>query len=168
MLIVKGFAMNLSTRIIIMITGSLIILAALLGFATKHFMEDNVDFFAKVYHENMIDVRKEELKSEMQIVHTIVKTIYEDQKSLGQSDEQIIETIKKKLINVRFFNDNSGYIFIYDSEGNCILLPTNTSLHGTNMIKVEDSDGKFFLQELIETAKKGRLCYLSFPKSQRW
>jgi hypothetical protein len=87
MLIVKGFAMNLSTRIIIMITGSLIILAALLGFATKHFMEDNVDFFAKVYHENMIDVRKEELKSEMQIVHTIVKTIYEDQKSLGQSDE---------------------------------------------------------------------------------
>lgn len=127
----------------------------MLGFATKYFMDENVNYFAKIYHENMVKVRKSELKSEMRIIHTIVKSIYEDQKALGKDDTQIIEAIKKKLINVRFFDDDSGYVFIYNSDGNCILLPTNTSLHGKNLISIKDSDGKFFLQDLISAAKKG-------------
>jgi methyl-accepting chemotaxis protein len=148
-----------------MITGSLVALAILLGFTTKYFMDENVDFFAKVYHENMVNVRKSELKSEMRIMHTIINSIYEDQKALGKNDVQIVEAIKKTLMDVRFFDDDSGYIFIYDYDGNNILLPTNTSLQGKNLSGLKDSNGVFFVKELINAAKEGgAYVTYNFPK----
>ena len=159
--------MNLSTRIIFMIIGALVTLALLLGFTTKYFMDENVDFFAKVYHENMLNVRKSELKSEMRIMHTIINSIYEDQKALGKNDAQITEVIKKTLMDVRFFDDNSGYIFIYDYDGNNILLPTNTSLQGKNLSGLKDSNGIFIVKELINAAKEGgAYVTYNFPKAK--
>lgn len=150
-----------------MIIGSLLVLTLLLGLATRHFMNESVTFFTQNYHTNMVQARKDELKSEMRIMHTVALKVYEEGKALGKSDAEIQASIFHKLQDVRFFEDDSGYIFIYQPDGTCLLLPTNPSLHGKNLIEIKDSNGKFFLKELIAAAQKGGdYVIYEFPKTK--
>ncbi|OPY75718.1 MAG: Cache domain protein [Syntrophorhabdus sp. PtaU1.Bin058] len=60
------------------------------------------------------------------------------------------------------FNDPKGqfvqgelYIIAYDFEGKVLANATSTKLIGKNIINMKDPDGKPFMKELLETAKKG-------------
>ena len=101
----------------------------------------------------------------MEIMLQTATSIHKAQKEKGVSDEKIKEAILDKFDELRFFNDKSGYIFVYQHDGTNVLLPTNKSLKGKNMIDLKDSNGKFFLKELIETARKGGgVVKYEFPK----
>jgi len=133
----------------------------------KYVMNKNVDFFTQKYHQNMVEARKGELKSELTIVLKVMQKIYELEKSEGKSDSEIQKTIFNTLRDVRFFDDGSGYIFIYDFEGNCVMLPTNTALEGQNLIHLKDSNDVPFLKKLIEAAQKnGDFVTYNFPKTK--
>jgi len=60
-----------------LIVGSLFTVALLLGFDTRYVMNKNVDFFTQKYHQNMVEARKGELKSELTIVLKVMQKIYE-------------------------------------------------------------------------------------------
>lgn len=45
------------------------------------------------------------------------------------------------------------YIFIYDQKGVCLGIGFQSKLIGVNRFNAKDPDGKFFVQELLETAK---------------
>lgn len=60
------------------------------------------------------------------------------------------------------FNKNPGpfvkgelYIFLFDSKGITLAHGGNPKLVGKDMYNLKDSDGKFFVQDVINTAKKG-------------
>lgn len=60
------------------------------------------------------------------------------------------------------FNDPKGqfvqgelYIIAYDFEGKVLANATSTKLIGKNIMNMKDPDGKPFMKELLETAKKG-------------
>ena len=55
----------------------------------------------------------------------------------------------------RFFPNDEGYLFTYKTDGTRINVPTNKSQNGKNVIDLKDSDGVYFIKELIEAAKKG-------------
>jgi len=157
--------MNLSTRIITMIIGSLVLLTLLLGLTTRHFMEESVAFFTQNYHEKMVQARKDELKSEMRIIQTVAQKVYEEEVARGSSEEATKAAILHKIRDIRFFEDDSGYVFVYSPDGTNIMLPVNTSLEGKNLIGLKDSDGMFFVKELIEASKRGGDFVLyNFPK----
>lgn len=101
----------------------------------------------------------------MEIVQQTASGIYRDQKEKGSSDEQIKKAILAKLDVLKFFNDKSGYIFVYTHEGTNILTPTNRALQGQNLMGLKDSNGVLLIKELIEVAKKGGgLVKYHFPK----
>ena len=50
----------------------------------------------------------------------MVQSIYDKQKSFGESDDVIKNNIKKELRNISFLKNGSGYIFILDYNGNSI------------------------------------------------
>ncbi|MBE0496600.1 MAG: methyl-accepting chemotaxis protein [Campylobacterales bacterium] len=157
--------MNLSTRIIAMIIGSLVILTLLLGLTTRHFMVESVTFFTENYHEKMVQARKDELKSEMRIIRTVVEKVYEEETARGHSESEVKAAILHKIRDIRFFEDNSGYVFIYDPDGTNVMLPVNTSLEGKNLTGLKDSNGMFFVKELLEAAKRGGdFVIYNFPK----
>lgn len=156
--------MKLSTQIIAMLIGSLLALALLLGFATRYFMNQNVSFFTKTYHSNMLDARKSELKSEMRIVLEVVNKVYEGQKAQNKSDEAIKEAIFHKLRDMRFFDDDSGYVFIFDYDG-VGSMHANRSLEGKNLFGLKDSNNVPFIEELVKAAKSGGgFVTYHFPK----
>lgn len=45
------------------------------------------------------------------------------------------------------------YIFIYDMKGVCLGIGFQSQMIGINRLNVKDPDGKFFLQEILETAR---------------
>ena len=60
------------------------------------------------------------------------------------------------------FNKNPGqfvkgelYIFVLDSKGDTVAHGGNLKLVGKNMHDLKDSDGKYFIQDSIKTAKQG-------------
>ena len=74
----------------------------------------------------------------------------------GVSDQQEIVTRLRKLNTpIRFFDNRSGYFFIYDLNGTCISLPTNQSLQGKSLIDLQDKKGLYLVRELIKAAKNG-------------
>ena len=63
--------------------------------------------------------------------------------------------IEKYTDYQRFFPKDEGYLFTYKTDGVRVNVPTNKSQNGKNVIDLKDTDGVFFIRELIEAAKKG-------------
>ncbi len=76
--------------------------------------------------------------------------------------KKVIEVSKKDgkesaiaQINKGGFNQGELYPVAYDFEGKCLAHGTKPARAGQNMIKDKDPDGKFFVKDRIEIAKKG-------------
>ena len=157
--------MKISTRILIALIVSLTILGgAIMAISYQNTLK-NETMFLEEYKKSAYSFYEGELKTIMDIMLQTATSIHKAQKEKGVSDEKIKEAILDKFDELRFFNDKSGYIFVYQHDGTNVLLPTNKSLKGKNMIDLKDSNGKFFLKELIETARKGGgVVKYEFPK----
>ncbi len=69
--------------------------------------------------------------------------------------------------SIRYGENNSGYFFIYNSKGVCILDPIKPQKIGKNFFDLKDKKGNFLIQDLIKTAEKnetGGFFKYYFPK----
>ncbi|MGB3209180.1 MAG: cache domain-containing protein [Desulforhopalus sp.] len=71
----------------------------------------------------------------------------------SKSDQEIRELIKEALRPLRF-NNGRGYFFIYDMQGNNVLLPFSPHLEGQNLWNLQDSMGRYTIQRAIEMIRK--------------
>ena len=159
--------MKISTRILISLILSLIVLGAcIIGVAYSN-TKNNARMFIEEYEKSAYAFHENELKNIMDIMKQTAESIYKTQKAKGISDEKIQEAILDKFNDLRFFNDKSGYIFVYAYDGTNVLMPTNKALQGQNFMGLKDSNGVFLIKELIEAAKKGGgLVRYYFPKTK--
>ena len=159
--------MKISTRILISLILSLIVLGAcIIGVAYSN-TKNNAHMFIEEYEKSAYAFHENELKNIMDIMKQTAESIYKTQKAKGISDEKIQEAILDKFNDLRFFNDKSGYIFVYAYDGTNVLMPTNKALQGQNFMGLKDSNGVFLIKELIEAAKKGGgLVKYHFPKTK--
>lgn len=105
---------------------------------------------------------KEEVENIVNLGYKIMSDTYYENSSLPH--EKIIENIKSKLKDVRFFNDLSGYYTIFDFEGKCIMHGVNESLEGKNLINMKDGEGNFIIRDSIESLKK----YSAYASTWSW
>ena len=91
----------------------------------------------------------------MRIVQSVVKAQYDTLKKAGESDEDIQKALKELIRNVRFFEDNSGYIFVYKYDGTNVLFPLKPQLEGKNLNHLKDKNGVYLIQDLIKAARNG-------------
>ncbi len=63
-----------------------------------------------------------------------------------KSDQEIQIMIREALRPIRF-NDDRGYFFIYDMQGNNILLPFSPHLEGQNLWDLRDSKGDYTIRK---------------------
>ncbi|AOO63948.1 methyl-accepting chemotaxis protein [Sulfurospirillum halorespirans] len=157
--------MKISTRILISLVLSLLLLGGCLIGISYSNTKSNAETFVSDYEKSAYTFYENELKTIMEMMQQNANTIYKSEKAKGSSDETIKEAILAQLDELRFFNDKSGYIFIYENDGTNVLLPTNKSLQGKSLIGLKDSNGVFFVKELIAMAQKGGgLVKYFFPK----
>ena len=72
-----------------------------------------------------------------------------------RNEKDRIDLVRSFIGPVRFFPDNSGYFYVYDSKGVNIAHAIQKDLQGKNLWDYKDAKGKLVLQALLEVSKKG-------------
>jgi len=70
-------------------------------------------------------------------------------------NERQIELCRNFVKPIRFFDDKSGYFYIYDMDGINIAHATQPEKQGMDLINYKDSRGNLLIQGLIKAAKNG-------------
>jgi PAS domain S-box-containing protein len=79
----------------------------------------------------------------------------------AKSHEEVVSLIRESLRAIRF-NHGRGYYFIYDMQGNNILLPDHPELEGTNLLYLQDDQGMFTVQRFIQIIREQGEGYMTW------
>ncbi|MCJ8350435.1 cache domain-containing protein [Moritella sp.] len=119
----------------------------------KQQIKNRVDtIYQQVSYERdrMENVLKADIKEKVYQAHDIVNAIYSD--NTDKSAEDVHALIVTALKNIRF-NNGRGYYFIYDLEGNNIMLPNHPDKEKTYLRDMQDSRGNYVIREFIALMK---------------
>jgi len=81
---------------------------------------------------------------------------------INDHEDNLKVSILKHIQKIRY--GNNGYIFIYNDKGNC-LSHYKKEYIGKNRINIQDKDGRFILQDLLNFTKKEGNGYISYISS---
>lgn len=110
------------------------------------------------YRQELITVKKSELKAFLMMGVTAIKPLYDTDVD-GQNKAQAKEILKA----MRFESD--GYFFAYDSEGANTLHAIKPELEGKNLLGMKDENGVGVISGLIDASKNGDgFLYFSWHK----
>ncbi len=158
--------MKISTRMIVSTTVALVIIGTSLISLAYDFMNEATDAFLKQTEKSAYEAKEKELKNEMIIFKGQFKATYERMKKDGIEDSEIKKALKKSIRDIRFFEDKSGYVFIYTYDGVNVALPAKPSLEGKNLNHLKDVNGVYLIQDLIKAAKNnGGIVKYHWPKA---
>lgn len=91
---------------------------------------------------------KEKIKEQVNQAYSVMEAIYKQSiKKPDYSREKTIDLIKETIRNIRFNND-LGYIFIYETNGKNILNSQFPEIEGKDQWKYKDAKGTLLLQEM--------------------
>lgn len=96
------------------------------------------------------NVLKADIKEKVYQAYDIAHAIYSD--NTDKSAEDVHALIVTALKNIRFHHGR-GYYFIYDLEGNNIMLPHHPDKEKTYLGDMQDSRGTYFIREFIALVK---------------
>jgi signal transduction histidine kinase len=71
------------------------------------------------------------------------------------NDSDRIHFIRKSIESIRFYDDNSGYFYVYSVDCINIAHATQKDLLGKNLYDFQDTRGKFVIRELSYAAING-------------
>ena len=92
-----------------------------------------------------LKMQEKEIKNFTYLGYRIIKITHETYKHLPKN--QIIEKIKNRLRDMRFFKNNKGYFYVHSLDGMCYLMPPKSSLEGKNLLDIKSKDGKYIFKE---------------------
>jgi signal transduction histidine kinase len=68
---------------------------------------------------------------------------------------QKVEFIRQYIDSIRFYDDTSGYFYVYNFSCVNIAHATQKDLQGQNLYNYQDSHGNYVIRELAAAAEKG-------------
>jgi two-component system NarL family sensor kinase len=122
------------------------IVASILFSQAKQLVEDQV----ALTRQNVLSVKKQELKQYVEMAVKSIQPYYEDD-TLSQAAAK--QFVAEKLSQLTYGED--GYFFVYNWQGDALVLPFQPERVGRNWWEVEDLTGKKLLQELIQAGRAG-------------
>lgn len=114
---------------------------------------NNVSNIIDKNYNYQLEESKYIVKHFVNLGHSILTTIYENNKN--KSKKELYKIINDNMKDIRFFNDNSGYFFIYDAkDAISISLPATPSFVGKSLINLEDKNKKNLFNSYKQVMKK--------------
>lgn len=126
--------------------------------------QERIDKLIEYINENEKFIMREardEIKNIVNLAYQIINDIYAENPNLPR--EQILQKIKNKLRDTRFFSDLSGYYVVFGLDGTCVMHGANKDLEGKNFLDEQDENGQFFIKEGIERLKTEEAFSLVYP-----
>ncbi|MCG8686394.1 MAG: methyl-accepting chemotaxis protein [Desulfobacterales bacterium] len=86
---------------------------------------------------------------------------------LENTEEKAKKNALRSIGSIRYGEKGTGYFFIYDSKGTCILLPPKPERVGKNYWDLQDKKGNYLLRDIIkagDSSPQGGFSSYYFPK----
>ncbi len=99
-----------------------------------------------------VEQAREEVKNRTYEAYSIANHIflkYRDSRPLPEIQEMIVDALRP----IRYGNEDLGYYFMTTLEGLEILFADRPRFEGTNMIDLQDKEGRFIIREMIDIAR---------------
>jgi len=156
--------MKISRKITLSTVISLSVLGIIITWLNYNSTVDLKKEFLREYKIAVNYEIEDKLRTITQIAVEIADSTYNNQMKQGATDEYMRGVLRKRFQELKFFDDKSGYVFVYEMDGTVFSMP-NTELTGKNLIHMKDSSGKYFLRDLLDKAKEGGgIVHYEFPK----
>lgn len=101
------------------------------------------------------DVLERNVKSEVQTGLSIVRYYYEESENGALKETEAQNLAKEAIRAIRYNDDQGGYIWIDDTEGNLVMHPILQEQEGSNRMDLADCNGVRIMQEILKTADNG-------------
>ncbi|MGL6050401.1 MAG: cache domain-containing protein, partial [Aeromonas salmonicida] len=140
--------MTLKQKILLLGAVPVLLMALVVNLSNYMISKSDLDADLIVARETAIKERKALLSSYLMLAKTAVDTVY-NQPDTPEVRKQVAEILRP----LRYSSD--GYFFVYDFQGNTVLLPTRPEMEGKNRWQDKDAKGKLLIQEIVKAARQG-------------
>ncbi|MDO6684267.1 MULTISPECIES: methyl-accepting chemotaxis protein [unclassified Agarivorans] len=147
-------SLTIRQRLLVLALGPVLILATSMLYLSYNETKALSQAQSSETQENMMEMKKAELKAYMDMAYSSVANIYES----GGSLEQAMPTLK------RLKYGESGYLFGYHKTGTRVLLGENDKGIGDNFWSLQDKQNQYIIRDLLKASKSGEFYTYYFPK----
>jgi len=142
--------MRLKSKIILLAVAPLIVATTIITYLGFQSARDLAELELAIYEYNLVNAKKQALKSHVNIALSAIRPILEDTQL---DDEQAQFQVKKILAGLSY--EDEGYFFAYETTGVNLVHPTQPDFVGKNLWEFQDRSGNYLIQGLIKAAQSG-------------
>lgn len=146
---------SIATILVLVIFGLIAVTALCLGGLGLKFLKESMTNTLKIYEDTMYSGYNTEIKSEVQSAITIVQNIYSSYQNGEISEAEAKEAAKEDIRNMRYRDDESGYMWIDDTDYNLVMHPILPEQEGNNRYDLTDQNGVKIIQNIMASANAG-------------
>ncbi|UPW19803.1 methyl-accepting chemotaxis protein [Agarivorans sp. TSD2052] len=147
-------SLTIRQRLIFLALAPVLILAASILVLTVTETQKLINEQSSETRENMLNMKKVELKAFMDMTYSSISEIYEN----GGSLDSALPLLK------RLEYGDTGYVFGYTNKGLRVFVGNSDKGIGDNFWSLQDKQGQYLIQDLIKASKKGEFYTYYFPK----
>ncbi len=111
-------------------------------------------FIGAGYYDEGIDAYYEEIDASKLLVKEITQTMVNGFSGVFENiyteEQDRIDFSRSFIDHIRFFDDQSGYFFVYDFDGTCIAHGAAQTREGINYWDLQDAQGNYLIQDVTE------------------
>lgn len=146
---------SIATVIVMMLFGLIATVAVILGFLGIRFLKKSMDQNIATYEKTMYDGYKMEIKSQIQTSIAVIQSYYDRSQSGLMTEAQAKQLAAEDIRNMRYRDDNSGYMWIDDTDYNLVMHPILPEQEGNNRFDLTDQNGVKIIQNIMKSANEG-------------
>lgn len=147
----KSIATVIVAIVFCMIACTVVILGALGITFLKRSMNESI----AEYETTMYDGYKREIKSEIQTTLTVIRSYYDRSQAGELTEEEAKEMAKEEVRYMRYRDDDSGYMWIDDTDYTLVMHPILPEQEGNNRYDLTDQNGVKIIQNIMKSAGEG-------------
>ena len=140
-----GLRLNL---LLISVIPILLFAAAMIGVVTRQTGTLSTEL-GLLIEERLVSDKREVLTNYAELAQTAIRPLVEQGGDVNENQRQA-----KAVLHAMTFGED-GYFYVYDYDGNNLVHPRLTNLVGQNLWDMQDPNGNYVIQGLIEQARAG-------------
>ena len=146
---------SLKTSLTGMCIGLVFFTAVIMGILGIYGIRSTSTLAMNEYNSAMVEGYKTEIKSQVEAGIAIVAHYYELSQNGSMTETEAINRAKETLRAMRYREDDSGYLWIDDTDYNLVMHPILPEQEGNNRYELEDQNGVMIIQEIMKAAQAG-------------
>lgn len=146
---------SLATRLVVSIFIMFIIVIFFLSGIGVYFLNRSMQESAQEYETAKDEGYRTEIKSQIQTSIAVVKWYYDQFKAGKMTEEEAKNYAKEAVRNMRYRDDDTGYMWIDDTNYILVMHPILTEKEGQNRYDLTDQNGVKIIQNIMKSADAG-------------